>query len=92
MKKTFDELIEMAEQQILGYCECANGSSLTDLVCSMGLIKEEWDEMRNRDDLTYMTEDQKEEVDSCFEEDEEEEETETYREQVQRDFNEGITK
>ena len=66
MKKTDARLIEMAEQQILGYCECANGSNLSDLICSMGLTKEEWEKMQNQDDLTYMTEAQKEEIDSCF--------------------------
>jgi len=43
MKNKLTHKMELAEAQILGFYGCYNGGSMTDLVSSMGLKREEWE-------------------------------------------------
>ncbi|MDY0362660.1 MAG: integron integrase [Desulforegulaceae bacterium] len=56
--------LELAEMQLLGFAHASNGYSIKDLVESMGLAQEEWEQIKNK---TYLNEKDIEEIDYYFE-------------------------
>jgi hypothetical protein len=59
-------LLDMAEQQILGFYHASRGETLESLISSMGLTKEEYIEMHKKGMLNYLTNELKEEIDNFF--------------------------
>ena len=58
--------IDMAEQQLLGFYSRQNGSTLRDIVSSMGLTKTEWETIKTDYAIEYISEDDKHSIDLCF--------------------------
>ena len=58
--------IDKAEQQLLGFTHAKQGYSLIDLISSMGLTKDEWKTLKADYELTYFSDNDKEEIDEYF--------------------------
>jgi hypothetical protein len=58
--------IDKAEQQLLGFTHAKQGYSLIDLISSMGLKKDEWETLNANYELTYLSDDDIEEINEYF--------------------------
>lgn len=59
--------LSLAEQQLLGFKHAQSCGSLISLIEGMGLDATEWDELKFKYDLDYLTDDDKKEIDEYFE-------------------------
>ena len=57
---------QKAEQQLLGFKHCDAGYSLNDLVTSMGLSEDEWENIKDQASLTYLSEKEIAEIDQIM--------------------------
>jgi CTP:phosphocholine cytidylyltransferase-like protein len=48
--------LDKAEQQLLGFKTAQNGETLSDLVCAMGLTKDEFEDLKENYELNYLDE------------------------------------
>jgi hypothetical protein len=62
---TSDELLNMAEQQILGFTAAMRGDGIVNLIEAMGLTYHEWEEVK-KDTSLYMREEDIETLDEHF--------------------------
>lgn len=58
--------INLAEQQLLGFSHAKRGYSLTDLIIAMGLTIKEWKSLKKDYSLSYLNEDDYEEIENYF--------------------------
>lgn len=58
--------LNLAEQQLLGFHHAKKGYSLKNLVSSMGLEKEEWEELKTSGMVNYLTDNEVETIDEHF--------------------------
>ena len=59
------KLVLMAEQQIIGYAHASQGYSLTMLIASMGLKRNEWDVISSNDGI-HLPKDVIDEIEAYF--------------------------
>lgn len=58
--------LDMAEQQIFGWHHAMRGYSLRDLIEGMGLIKMEWENLKAKGAVNYLTDSEREEIDNIM--------------------------
>lgn len=61
-----DLQLEKADQQLTGFFHRKDGSSLEDLVVSMGLKEGEWELLKSDFGLSYMSQRDRDEIDMIF--------------------------
>jgi hypothetical protein len=58
--------IDKAEQQLLGFTHAKQGYDLISLISSMGLKKDEWENLKANYNLSYLSDDDKNEIEEYF--------------------------
>ena len=59
-------MVQLVEQQLRGFCHAKNGYDLLSLITSMNLSKQEWVKLKSEYDLSFMSDDQKSEIDDYY--------------------------
>ena len=64
--KELNNALILAEQQLFGWYSASSGDSISQLARGMGLSLEEWEVLKETDQVTYLSEQQISEIDVYF--------------------------